>query len=90
MTARTISLKAVILLVSLLTLLTIAARIIVWAGPVAMVGCTCDHERPETLGARVCGLCEAAQGKQRSVCFLKDNSPGKPNWRSALPKTEET
>ncbi len=90
MTARTISLKPVILLFSLLTLVTIAAGIIVWAGPAAMVGGNCDHERPETLGARVCGLCEAAQGKQRSVCFLKDNSPGEPNRRSALPKTEET
>ena len=90
MTARTTSLKPVILLVSLLTLVTIAAGIVGWTGPAAMVGGNCDHEWPETLGARVCGICEAAQGKQGSVYFLKDNSSGRPTWRLELPKTEDT
>ena len=70
--------------------MTIAVGITVWAGPVAMVGGTWDHEQLETFGACVCGLCEAARGKQGSVYFLKDNSYGRPNRRSARPKAEDT
>ncbi|MBM3725747.1 MAG: hypothetical protein FJW40_10035 [Acidobacteria bacterium] len=55
-------------------------------------GCACDPERPETMKARECSLCNEAEKRSAApgeppYFFLKDNNPRKPNrwlllWRA--------
>ena len=51
-----------------------------------VVDCPCDHAQPETLKARVCGLCRTAEEQTTEFYFLKDINPHKPNRHLALPK----
>ena len=50
--------------------------------------CACDAARPETLEARPCSLCKAAEAQPPApgVFFLKDTNPAKPNRVLALPR----
>jgi hypothetical protein len=55
-------------------------------------GCACDIAKPETLEARECGLCRAAESQpaEPPIFFLKDNNPRKPNRMLALPRAHGT
>lgn len=62
------------------------------AAPQAVAGsraCACDVTRPETMEARECSLCRAAEKQPANllIFFLKDNNPRKPNRWLALPRT---
>ena len=50
--------------------------------------CACDAAHPDTLEARPCSLCKAAelQPPVPGVFFLKDTNPAKPNRVLALPR----
>ena len=50
--------------------------------------CMCDVAHPETLQARECSLCAAAEKQPESVTFfaLKDTNPNKPNRWLMLPR----
>lgn len=50
--------------------------------------CACDITKPESLEARECSLCKAAEQQpvETSVFFLKDSNPRKPNRWLALPR----
>src|SRR3954454_6839129 len=50
--------------------------------------CLCDTARPETLTARECSLCKAAEAQPPEPPFfaLRDASPNKPNRWLALPR----
>ena len=82
-----------------MTLLLLAGlSVLLFAYPPPVVDCPCDHARPETLAARVCGLCRTAEqsgSEDRSdpenqddleFYFLKDLNPHKPNRHLALPR----
>lgn len=73
------TMKAAIVLVML------AASFILLAAP-PVVNCPCDHSRPDTLSARVCGLCREAESHSTEFFFLKDINPHKPHRYLALPK----
>jgi diadenosine tetraphosphate (Ap4A) HIT family hydrolase len=53
--------------------------------------CMCDIARPETLVARECSLCKAAEAQPTEPAFflLRDANPNKPNRWLALPRTHE-
>lgn len=72
--------RALILLGALL----LGAYIVVGVPPV--VSCPCDHARPESLEARVCGLCRTAERQDSEFYFVKDINPHKPNRYLALPR----
>jgi diadenosine tetraphosphate (Ap4A) HIT family hydrolase len=50
--------------------------------------CACDPQKPETLEARACSLCQEAekQPADLAVFFLKDVNPTKANRTLALPR----
>jgi len=50
--------------------------------------CLCDITRPETLAARECSLCKAAEAQSLEPSFfvLRDANPNKPNRWLALPR----
>jgi len=50
--------------------------------------CACDVAKPDTLEARECSLCKAAEQQPAgtAVFFLKDANPTKPNRLLALPR----
>jgi diadenosine tetraphosphate (Ap4A) HIT family hydrolase len=50
--------------------------------------CQCDLQRPETLAARECSLCKAAEAQPQQPAFfvIRDASPNKPNRQLALPR----
>ena len=50
--------------------------------------CSCDHAQPETLAARECSLCRAAESQPEGVRFfaLRDTNPNKPHRWLALPR----
>jgi len=50
--------------------------------------CACDVTKPDTLEARECGLCKAAerQPAEPPFFFVKDNNPRKPNRWLVLPR----
>ena len=50
--------------------------------------CLCDIARPETLTARECSLCKAAEAQPPEPAFfvLRDANPNKPNRWLALPR----
>ena len=50
--------------------------------------CLCDLAKPETLEARECSLCSAAETQpgDQPFFFLKDANPNKPNRWLALPR----
>jgi diadenosine tetraphosphate (Ap4A) HIT family hydrolase len=76
---------ALIRLSGLLAIVT-AALLLPANPPFPVVGCPCDHARPDTLEARVCSLCKTAEEQTDDVYFLKDISPAKPNRYLALPR----
>ncbi len=53
-----------------------------------MTLCTCDPARPETLEARECSLCKAAEAQpaEPPVFYQKDTNPTKPNRWLTLPR----
>ncbi len=59
-----------------------------WAGRADVRQCVCDFARPETLTARECSLCKAAEAQPSEPAFflLKDANPNKPNRWLALPR----
>ena len=54
--------------------------------------CLCDISRPETLAARECSLCKAAESQPLEPAFfvLRDANPNKPNRWLALPRFHGT
>ena len=68
--------------------LALAAAFVLLASPPVM-SCPCDHARPETLAARVCGLCREAGSRSTEFFFLKDINPHKPHRYLALPKAHD-
>ena len=50
--------------------------------------CVCDATKPESLDARECSLCKAAEQQPAgaAIFFLKDTNPRKPNRWLALPR----
>ena len=60
-----------------------------WGFAPPVVDCPCDHTRPETLKARVCGLCRTASEQETEFYFLKDINPRKPNRYLALPRPHD-
>jgi diadenosine tetraphosphate (Ap4A) HIT family hydrolase len=54
-----------------------------------LVTCNCDPNKPETLEARQCSLCQEAekQPPDAKVFFLKDINPTKPMRWLALPRS---
>ena len=73
----------------LLVLGVMAATLWLWAYAPPVVRCPCDHARPETLEARVCGLCRTAEEQSADFYFLKDINPHKPHRYLALPKAHD-
>lgn len=71
---------------TVIVLAALAAGVIMLAGPPPVVGCPCDHAKPETLSVRVCGLCREAELHSTEFFFLKDINPHKPHRYLALPK----
>jgi diadenosine tetraphosphate (Ap4A) HIT family hydrolase len=67
----------------------LALAVLLGSGPPPAVDCPCDHGRPETLSARVCGLCRTAEEQTEEIYFLKDINPSKPNRYLALPKQHD-
>ena len=55
--------------------------------PMPVVSCPCDHSRPDSLGSRVCSLCETAERESEEIYFLRDINPLKPSRYLALPKS---
>jgi hypothetical protein len=53
---------------------------------IAATECACDPQKPETMEARQCSLCREAekQPADRTIFFLKDINPRKPNRWLAL------
>ena len=60
-----------------------------WGLTPPVVDCPCDHARPATLTARVCGLCRTASEQETEFYFLKDINPRKPNRYLALPRPHD-
>ncbi len=54
--------------------------------PMAVVSCPCDHARTDSLGSRVCSLCQTAETESEEIYFLRDINPLKPSRYLALPK----
>ena len=54
--------------------------------------CQCDVTRPETLAARECSLCKAAEAQPPEPAFflLRDANPNKPNRWLVLPRFHGT
>ncbi len=50
--------------------------------------CTCDPARPETMAARECSLCRAADAQTPGAEFfvIRDANPNKPNRWLAIPR----
>ena len=69
-------------------------RILPWLGRLLapayadVRNCLCDIARPETLAARECSLCKAAEAQPAGPAFflLRDANPNKPNRWLALPR----
>ena len=59
---------------------------LLWLADVS--GCDCNVAKPDTLEARQCSLCKAAEAQPKSApfFFLKDASPTKPNRTLILPR----
>ena len=53
-----------------------------------VTGCACDVAQPQTLEARECSLCRAAEAQpaEPAIFFLKDTNPRKSNRTLALPR----
>ena len=71
-----------------IVLVLLAASVLLLASP-PVVSCPCDHDRPETLTARVCSLCKEAAARSTEFFFLKDINPHKPHRYLALPKAHD-
>ena len=73
----------------LILLGTILLGAYVMVGIPPVVRCPCDHAQPDSMDARVCGLCRTAEEQDTEFYFLKDINPHKPNRYLALPKSHE-
>jgi diadenosine tetraphosphate (Ap4A) HIT family hydrolase len=65
-----------------------ATLLLLQAGHADVRSCVCDLDRPETLAARECSLCKAAEAQPATPEFfaLKDANPNKPHRLLVLPR----